>query len=234
MARSPFSCGIALCVALLWPAIVAAGDVFTGYQIDNHNQYYSYLGVRTPLTSSQSSLQPFIQVMGGAFGYTFKDQGIKRDAEVQFASPALGLKYTQGTWTYIGFAGPQFRWKQEDQLIGGRTSENDVGVYVQGEAFYWHEKGTFHAIVNYTDLDDFVWSRVRATRLVHKSEQGCCSTYLGWDLTGMGNRQFYAVQTGPLVQVPIDRFYFTLRGGYQYTQTFHNGAYGGVELYFPF
>jgi hypothetical protein len=50
----------------------------------------------------------------------------------------------------------------------------------------------------------------------------------------MGNNDFYAVQTGPLVQVPVERFYLTLKGGYQYTQTFHNGVYGGVELYFPF
>src|SRR5215475_1829764 len=81
----------------------------------------------------------------------------------------------------------------------------------QAEAFYWHEEGTFHAIVSYTNLDDFVWSRARATRLVHKSEQGCCSTYLGWDLAGMGNNQFYAIQTGPVVQVPINVFYFTVK-----------------------
>ena len=234
MARTHFSCGIALCVALLCPGVVAAGDVFTGYQIDNHGQYYTYLGVRTPLTSSESNLQPFIQVMGAGLGYSFKDNGVKRDANVQFTTPSLGLKYIQGPWNFIGFAGPQFRWKQQDRPTGGRTNENDVGVYLQGEAFYWHEQGTFHAIASYTNLDSFVWSRLRATRLVHKSEQGCCSTYLGWDLAGMGNNQFYAVQIGPLVQVPVDRFYLTLKGGYQYTQTFRNGEYGGVELYFPF
>jgi hypothetical protein len=234
MARAYFSCGIALCVILLWPDVVMAGDVFTGYQIDNESEYYTYLGVRTPITSGESKWQPFIQVMGAALGYKFKDNGAKREAEVQFATPSLGLRYTYGTWNFIGFAGPQFRWKQQDLPFGGRSSENDVGVYTQAEAFYWHEEGTFHAIVSYTNLDDFVWSRARATRLVHKSEQGCCSTYLGWDLAGMGNNQFYAIQTGPVLQVPINVFYFTVKGGYQYTQTFHSGFYGGVELYFPF
>jgi len=186
-------------VALLWPAIVAAGDVFTGYQIDHQGQYYTYLGVRTPITSGESNFQPFVQVLGSGLGYTFKDNGAKRDAEVQFASPSLGIKYLMGGWSFIGFAGPQFWWKQEDRPTGGRTNENGIGVYLQGEAFHWQEKGTFHAIVSYTDLDSFVWSRLRATRLVHKSEQGCCSTYLGWDLAGMGNNDFYAVQTGPLV-----------------------------------
>lgn len=234
MARAHFSCGIALCMILLWPDIVMAGDVFTGYQIDHQGEYYTYLGVRTPITSGESTLQPFIQVMGAALGYKFKVNGMKRDAEVQFATPSLGLKYTYKTWNFIGFAGPQFWWKQQDVTSGGRSSDQNVGVYTQAEAFYWHEQGTFHTIVSYTNIDDFVWSRARATRLVHKSEQGCCSTYLGWDLAGMGNNQFYAVQVGPVVQVPIDRFYFTVKGGYQYTQTFHNGFYGGVELYFPF
>jgi Cellulose biosynthesis protein BcsS len=234
MARTQFSCGIAFCVALLWPGVVAAGDVFTGYQIDNEGEYYTYLGIRTPIMSEKSNLQPFIQVMGAGLGYTFKDNGTKRDAEVQFATPSLGLKYVLDQWNLIGFVGPQFRWKQEDLSTGGRSSKQDVGVYVQGEAFYWHEQGTFHAIASYTDLDSFVWSRLRGTRLVHKSEQGCCSVYLGGDLAGMGNNQFYAVQAGPVLQVPIGRFYFTVKGGYQYTETFRSGEYGGVELYFPF
>ena len=75
MARTHVSCGIALCAMLLWPALVEAGDVFTGYQMDNQGQYYTYLGVRTPLTSSDSTVQPFIQVMGAGLGYTFKDNG---------------------------------------------------------------------------------------------------------------------------------------------------------------
>lgn len=234
MAKTYFFAGIVCFFGLLLPGVVLAGDVFTGYQIDHQGEYYSYLGVRTPLTSGDSAIQPFIQVMGAGLGYTFKDNGVKRDAAVQFASPSLGIKYVQGTWTFIGFAGPQFRWKQQDQPAGGRSNEHDVGLYVQGEAFYWHEQGTFHAIASYTELDNFFWSRVRATRLVHQSEQGCCSAYLGWDIAGMGNKDFYAVQTGPLVQVPIQQFYFTVKSGYQYTQTFHNGFYGGIELYFPF
>lgn len=234
MARAYVSCGITLCGILLSPATVFAGDVFTGYQFDNKGEYYSYVGVRTPIISGDVKLQPFIQVMGAAFGYTFRDNGVERDADVQFATPSLGLKYVYKTWNFVGFAGPQFRWKQQDRATGGRTDEHEVGVYLQGEAFYWHEKGTFHAIASYTELDNFVWGRVRATRLVHKSEQGCCSLYLGGDLAGMGNDQFYAVQVGPVAQVPIERFYFTLKGGYQYTETFRTGAYGGVELYFPF
>lgn len=213
---------------------VFAGDAFTGYQIDNKGQYFGYLGIRAPLMAERDGFQPFLQVFGAGLGYTFKDNGQERDADVQFVTPSLGIKYTTGSWTWIGMAGPQFRWKQEEPRTGSRTHEENIGAYVQFEAIRWQEEGMFHAIASYTDLDRFFFGRLRQTRMVHKSAQGCCSTYLGWDLAGMGNKDFYAVQTGPLVQVPIDRFYFTLKGGYQYTQTFHNGLYGGVELYFPF
>jgi hypothetical protein len=213
---------------------VFAGDAFTGYQIDNKGQYFGYLGVRAPLTAEHNGFQPFIQVFGAGVGYTFKDNGQEQDADLQSVTPSLGLKYTAGSWTWIGMAGPQFRWEQKEQKIGPKSHENDVGAYIQLEAFRWHEQGTFHAIASYTDIDGFFFGRLRGTRLVHKSEQGCCSTYLGWDLAGMGNKDFYAVQTGPLVQVPVNIFYLTLKGGYQYTQTFQNGIYGGVEVYFPF
>ncbi|HSL02733.1 MAG TPA: hypothetical protein VK901_04250, partial [Nitrospiraceae bacterium] len=115
------------------------------YQIDNQGEYYTYQRVRTPLTSGESNLQPLFKSWEpGGLGYTSKDNGANRQAEVQFASPALGIKFIQGAWNFIGFAGPQFRWKQEDRQTGGRSNENEVGVYLQGEAFYWHEKGAFH------------------------------------------------------------------------------------------
>ena len=92
MAKTYFSCGIVLCAALVWPGMVAAGDVFTGYQIDHQGEYYGYLGVRTPITSGESKLQPFIQVLGAGLGYKFKDNGATREVDMQLASPSLGLK----------------------------------------------------------------------------------------------------------------------------------------------
>jgi hypothetical protein len=221
--------------AVLGSAVgAAAGDVFTGFQIDNHSQYFAYTGVRVPLTTPSSNLQPFVQFMGAGLGYSFKEGGVIRDAELQFATPAAGLKYLRGPWSFIGFAGSQFRWKQQDLLGGGRSNEQDIGFQLQGEAFRWHEQGIVHAIVSYTNLDGLVWSRLRATRLAYKSERSCCSLYVGGDIAGMGNKDFYAVQTGPLVQVPVGPFYLTVKGGYQYSQTFQNGGYGGVEVYVPF
>ena len=211
-----------------------AGDAFTGFQSDNKGQYFAYLGIRVPFMQERNGFQPFLQVFGAGVGYTFKDNGQERDAALQFVTPSLGLKYTSGSWSFLGMVGPQFRWKQEDQANGTRSHDSFVGAYVQVEAFRWQEDGIFHAIASYTDIDRFSFGRVRKTWLVHKDEQTCCSVYLGGDLAGMGNDQFYAVQAGPLVQVPVNIFWLTLKGGYQYSQTFHNGVYGGVELYFPF
>lgn len=238
MARPQYVRSVIVAAVLLCNLIMSgqafAGDVFTGFQSDNKGEYFAYLGIRAPLMDERNGFQPFIQVFGAGVGYTFKDNGQERDANLEYVTPSLGLKYTTGSWSFLGMVGPQFRWKQEDQPTGSRSHDTFVGTYVQLEAFRWQEDGIFHAIASYADIDGFSFGRVRKTWLVQKNEQSCCSVYLGGDLAGMGNDQFYAVQVGPLVQVPINIFWLTLKGGYQYSQTFHNGAYGGVELYFPF
>jgi len=213
---------------------VRAGDVFTGYQNDHKGQYFSYLGIRAPILRDHRGFQPFVQVFGAGLGYSFKDHGQELDARHQFVSPSLGVKYTVGSWAWIAMAGPQVRWQQQDTRVGSRTHETPVGAFVQLEAFHWQEEGIFHAIGSYADIDRFFYGRLRKTFLVHKSRQGCCSTYLGGDVAGMGNNDFYAVQTGPIIQVSFARFTLTVKGGYQYTRVFQNGGYGGVELYIPF
>ena len=60
-----------------------AGDAFTGYQVDNKGQYFAYLGIRAPLMDERKGFQPFIQVLGAGVGYTFKDNGRERDANLQ-------------------------------------------------------------------------------------------------------------------------------------------------------
>lgn len=239
MARNHCASGVVLRLVLLivglcLSAPVWAGDVFTGYQNDNKGQYFSYFGVRAPLIEQRNGFQPFAQVLGAGLGYRFKDNGQELDAQHQFVTPALGLKYTVGSWAWLASAGPQVRWQQEETRAGSTTHKNRVGAFVQLEAFRWQEDGIFHAIGSYADIDHFFWGRLRKTYLVHKSEQGCCSAFLGWDLAGMGNNDFYAVRTGPLVQVPIGRVILTVKGGYQYTRIFQSGGYGGVELYVPF
>ncbi len=227
---------VALAFALLsWlPFKASAGDVFTGFQTDNQKDYFTYLGIRTSFPAQESAVQPFVQVFAAGLGYSFKVERQVRAASVQFTTPALGLKYTSGAWSFVGFTGPQFRWKQEDNGTGGRDKREDIGAYVQGESFYWHERGNLHLIFSYTDLDRFYWGRIRGKRLTYREEHSRYATSLGWDVTGMGNKDFHAALTGPLAELQVGRFFFLARGGYQYTATFRSGAYSGFEIYFPF
>jgi hypothetical protein len=216
------------------PAPSEAGDLFTGFQIDNKSQYFGYLGVRTPVLQMSGGTNLFVQAMTAGLGYSFKSNGQLLDANVQFIVPSLGISQTLGGWTLSALAGPQLRRIEEERLNNSASIKHQAGAFGQVEAMYWHEKGTFHAIASYADLDNFFWGRLRGKLLAHKSDKGCCTAYVGWDVAAMGNADFRAVQTGPLVEVPIGKVFLLVKGGYQHSNSFHSGAYGGFEVYFPF
>ena len=216
------------------PLASEAGDTFTGFQIDNKSQYFGYLGVRTPLLQTSGGPDLFVQVMTAGLGYSFKSNGQLLDANVQFIVPSLGISKAIGGWTLSAQAGPQLRRIEEQRLNTSASIEHQIGAYGQVEALYWHEKGSLHAVGSYADLDNFFWGRLRGKLLAHQSMTRCCSTYIGWDVAGMGNVDFRAVQTGPLVEIPVGKVFLLAKGGYQYSSSFHSGVYGGVEVYFPF
>lgn len=216
------------------PVSSEAGDVFTGFQIDNHSQYFGYLGVRTPLLRTSGGPDLFVQAMTAGLGYSFKVNGQLLDANVQFIVPSIGITKTFGGLTLSALAGPQMRRFEEERLNASNTTTYQVGAYGQVEAFYWHEKWNVHAIGSYADLDNFFWSRLRGKVLAYKPEKSCCATYAGWDVTGMGNADFKAILTGPVVEVQVGKVFLLARGGYQNSNSFNSGTYGGFEIYFPF
>lgn len=225
---------LATLVLTVVPAPSEAGDLFTGFHIDNEEQYFSYLGVRMPVRRLSEKTNLFAQALMAGFGYKFKDNGQLLDANVQFIVPAMGLSHALGGWTFSGQAGPQFRRTEQEQRNASASIVSQIGVYGQVEAFYWHEKGNFHAIGSYTDIDKFFWGRLRGKLLAYKAEKGCCTAYAGWDVEGMQNADFRAVRTGPVVELPIGKVFLLLRGGYQNSSSFHSGGYGGFELYYGF
>lgn len=225
---------LATLILTVLPASSEAGDVFTGFQIDNEEQYFSYLGVRTPVYRISGETKLFAQALMAGLGYKFKDNGKLLDANVQFIVPALGISHTLGRWTFSGQVGPQFRRTEQEQRNTSASIVSQIGAYGQVEAFYWHEKGSLHAIGSYTDIDEFFWSRLRGKLLAHKADKGCCAVYAGWDVEAMQNADFRAVRTGPVVEIPIGKIFLLFRGGYQNSNTFHGGGYGGFELYVGF
>lgn len=233
MARFTFFL-LAVLILISQPATSRAGDVFTGFQIDNKSQYFGYLGVRTPLLRTSGGSDLFVQAMTAGLGYSFKTNGQLLDANVQFIVPSLGITKTLGGWALSALAGPQLRRIEEQRLNASSTIAYQAGVYGQLEAFYWHEKWNLHAMGSYADLDNLFWSRLRGKGLAYKPEKSCCATYVGWDVTGMGNADFRAVMTGPVVEVQVSKVFVLARGGYQNSTSFNSGTYGGVDIYFPF
>lgn len=228
--RLLLTAGILTCL----PIVSEAGDVFTGFQIDNKNQYYGYLGVRTPILGNSAGSGLFAQAMTSGLGYSFKTNGQLLDANIQSIVPSLGISTTLSGWTLSALAGPQLRRIEEQRLNASSTTAYQAGVYSQLEAFYWHQKWNLHAIGSYATLDNFFWSRLRGKVLAYKAEESCCATYVGWDVTGMGNADFRAVMTGPVGEVQFGNVFVLVRSGYQNNTTFHSGSYGGFEIYFPF
>ena len=225
---------LAACVLTCLPLVSEAGDVFTGFQIDNKNQYYGYLGVRAPIVRDSGGLDLFAQATTAGYGYSFKSNGQLLDANVQSIVPSLGITKTIGGWSLSALAGPQLRRIEEQRLNASNTINYQAGAYGQLEAFYWHEKWNFLAIGSYADLDNFFWSRLRGKALAYKPEKSCCATYVGWDIAGMGSAEFRGVMTGPVGEVQVGNVFVLARGGYQHSTSFHSGAYGGFEIYFPF
>jgi|SRR6185503_4981636 len=225
---------VAAWILICLPFASEAGDVFTGFQIDNKSQYFGYLGVRAPIMHDSGGSGLFVQAITSGLGYKFKSNGQLLDANIQSFVPSLGITKTLGGWALSALAGPQLRRIEEQQLNTSNAIVYQAGVYSQLEAFYRHEKWNFHAIGSYADLDNFFWSRLRGKALVFKPEQSCCAMYAGWDITAMGNADFRGIMTGPVGEIQIGNVFVLVRGGYQNNTTFHGGSYGGMDIYFPF
>ncbi|MCS6896854.1 MAG: hypothetical protein NZM29_02690, partial [Nitrospira sp.] len=195
--------GITMGVLLAIPSPTKAGDLFTGFQVDTDRQYFGYLGIRTPIVQIKNETHLFVQAMTAGLGYGVKVKGQILDANVQFIVPSLGITHRVGRWTLLALAGPQLRRIEEERLRTSSSIDYQAGGFVQAEALYWHEKGNVHAIGSYADLDNFFWGRLRGKIFAYQPDQACCRIYVGWDLAGMGNGEFRAIQTGPLIDVPI-------------------------------
>ncbi|MBH0198588.1 MAG: hypothetical protein HP497_04095 [Nitrospira sp.] len=211
-----------------------AGDLFTGFQMDGRGQYFSYLGARLPAVQLSGTTTIFVQATSAALGYSSRSAGQLVDSNGQFIVPSLGLSRSFGRWTVVALGGPQLRRLEEERLNASPRIDHQVGAYGQVEALYWYERGSLQAIGSYADLDNYFWGRLRGKLSVLKFDQGCCSLLVGWDVAGMGNADFRAVQTGPVIEVPIGKVFLLAKGGYEYSNSFHSGGYGGAELYVPF
>jgi hypothetical protein len=222
----------ALALIIMLPCASArAGDLFTGFQMDDEAKYFAYLGLREDLPWEAFGLKGYAQLFGAGQSYEFESGNQDIDAEVQFLIPALGVtKALGGGWSVSGLVGPKLRWKKEEGFPDDSGREFDVGVFVQAETMYWRETHSLHGIISYGSQDDFFFGRARGKLQIYSRARGCCEIFAGLEVAGMGNRDFRAVQTGPLVEVPIGRVSVLARVGFQHDSSFGSGAYGGLEI----
>ena len=118
---------LAAWILMCLPIASEAGDVFTGFQIDNKSQYFGYLGVRTPILRTSEGSNVFVQAMTSGLGYSFKTNGRLLDANVQSIVPSLGISKPFGSWVLSVLAGPQFRRIEEQQLNASNTIAYQAG-----------------------------------------------------------------------------------------------------------
>lgn len=216
-------------------ALDATTHAFTGFQMDDETQYFAFLGLKRDVWQG-SGLAAYVHLFGAGQSYEYETGGRDIDTDLQLLTPSLGLSHAfgDGALSVSAHVGPRFEWKREDGFSYGSRSDFEVGVLVQAESLYWQETHSVQAIASYASSDDFFFGRLRGKLRVASPASGCCALFTGLDVAGMGNRDFDAVQTGPLIEVPVAGFFVLARGGYQYDSTFHSGAYGGLEIYAPF
>lgn len=220
-------------IVLALPAAARAGDAIAGFLVDSETQYFTYAGVADELPWEKWGLIPYWNWFGAAQGYTFDGGADVVDATQQFFVPALGVKKRLGALTLSTHIGPRFRWKKEESSISTGEREFDTHVFVEAQAFYWHERYNAHAILSYGGIDDFFFGRLRTKYVVFGGGEKWPRLEAGWDIGGMGNVDFSAFRTGPVLEVPFFGVAFLARGGYQHDSNFGSIGYGGLELYSP-
>ncbi|MDH5624712.1 MAG: hypothetical protein OEY21_01255, partial [Nitrospira sp.] len=66
---------LATLILTVVPVPTKAGDLFTGFQIDNKNQYFGYVGIRTPVLQMKGGTNLFVQAMTAGLGYSSVSNG---------------------------------------------------------------------------------------------------------------------------------------------------------------
>ena len=175
-------------IILLLPATANAGDLFSGFQLDGQAEYFSYLGLKEDLPWESFGLKGYVQLFAAGQSYEYESGNQNINADVPFLIPSLGV-----TKSLPG------EWKKEDGFQNNSGRDLDIGMFVQGETMYWQETHSFQAMISYASLDDFFFGKARGKLRTYSPEKGCCPIFAGMDVAGMGNNDFSAVQTGPLI-----------------------------------
>jgi hypothetical protein len=214
--------------------------LYTGHQIDNKGQYYSYAGATLPLTGTELSFEPFIDVFVARQKYIIKDGvGNLLPAYLNVYTAALGVTKTFDRFSLSLSAGPalqsyteQYSYQDQGQTVFGETSAKELGYAVSSYASYTIPDNRFELIASYSSQQGVYFGRTRWKHTVYKQpEWYSMEINPGLEFVAVGNDRFQAYSTGVVFEMKWKRFGILVRGGYQHTTAFQNGQYLGVELF---
>jgi hypothetical protein len=209
----------AVSIFFLLASSAESAGLFTGAEVDDESQRFLYAG-------AQTDGKYFLQIFAADLNYDFKDNGIIREATSKWITPAIGFR-TRGSLSLSVVAGPTFREKKEEQS-SGTTTVRDSGGFFQVGGYFWKEDMNIEFLASYTNLDNFLWGRLRAKKRIRDS------FFMGAEVFGMGNQDFNGWGVGPLLELRKGKAAFTLKAGYKNTTTYGGGLYAGLELYTAF
>jgi hypothetical protein len=212
-------------------------EAFTGFQIDNQQQYIAYGALRATLSQPNWPVEPFFQVFWFREEFFDRSQGQLLKSQLNQVVPAVGFKKYFEKLEVQFSAGPALRQAREESvfrdeagtLIKEKETINKIGYAVSGYGSYSTDAETFEGLLTYTNLEDFFWGRLRWTRYAFETEGGT-PINPGLELLALGNSQFKQGMVGALVGTEVGKVEILLKGGYQNNSTFYSGGYAGIEL----
>ena len=224
-----------------FPARAEVYESFAGFQMDNHQQYLAYGGLRATLSRPNWPAEPFLQVFAFRQRFFFRSEGQLLEGQLNEVFPALGFTKSIEGLTLQVSAGPAFLQSREESLVTDeegnlireKESTNKVGYALSGYSSYSTDNDMFEGLFSYTNLSDFFFGRLRWVHYAFETEGGT-PINPGLELLASGNSDFKEINAGGLVSTEVRKIEILLKGGYQNNSTFHSGGYGGIELYVRF
>ncbi|MGW8272481.1 MAG: hypothetical protein ACWGN7_03720 [Thermodesulfovibrionales bacterium] len=211
---------IFLIVALLlvWPIAGDCAGIFAGFEFDDEEQHFYYLGLST-------DGEYFFNVLASHNRYEFEDNGELRLAKIKSLSPGVGLR-REGPLTWMVSAGPVVREKDEE-TDEGSSSKTEIGALFQLDGFWFRDNESLRLQATFSTLDTFLWSRLRGKKRIYGVLHG------GAEVFWMGNSDFDAWGIGPILEISMEGISAVARWGLKESSTFNGGMYAGIELYTP-
>ena len=83
-------------IILLSSASAKAGDLFTGFHMDDNAEYFTYLGLKEDLPGEFSGLKGFVQLFASGQSYEYESNNQDIEADVQSLTPSLGVAKSLG------------------------------------------------------------------------------------------------------------------------------------------